>query len=79
VDTEEVIYQSTDLSQNEWQPLDELRFDWCFTMPLFRQPQPDELVYEVAVRCGADSRQAIIPADQLPPRLERLIEQVTEQ
>jgi hypothetical protein len=78
VGTERTVDAAVDLSLAKWQALDALRSDWCFTPPLFSPPQQGEPVYEVAVRCGTASQQAIIPAGQLPPRLERLVEQVQE-
>lgn len=67
-------YNEVLLPDNLWQSLDTLRSEWCENRPTFRQPDADDVTYEVAIRC-TDIRNAEFrfSSDQIPPDFIALI------
>lgn len=61
------------LAPEDWQRLQRLRIDWCLGAPTFAAAA-DETLYDLALSCELSSKRLSIPASELPPALQRLIE-----
>lgn len=65
------------LSPQQWQPLDTLRTEWCYTRPLLEEPAAGEPFYEIGLACEfGQPKHYSIPLDELPAELQHLIEAV---
>jgi hypothetical protein len=67
------VVESVRLTPAQWQPVEDIWRNWCFTPPNFGSVTADEPVYEVGLRC-TPTRVFLVPANELPPALEELIE-----
>jgi hypothetical protein len=67
------VVERVRLTPAQWQPVEDIWRTWCFTPPAFGAVAADEPVYEVGLRC-TPTRVFLVPANDLPPALEELIE-----
>ncbi len=64
----------TELTDDEWQRVEQWRTTWCYAAPALRKPTKDEVFYIVALRCsGYTATTFRVPHDQLPTDIATLL------
>ncbi len=68
----------TDLTDDEWQIIEQWRKTWCQGAPSLRPVQNDEASYIVALRCsGYNATTFHVPSDQMPAAIATILRRST--
>ncbi|NJO07708.1 MAG: hypothetical protein HC876_20520 [Chloroflexaceae bacterium] len=68
-------YRRQAIDPQAWEAADAVRHAWCAQRPTFPEPAPDTHWYVVGINCNSfDTWQVRVPADQMPPELDRLLD-----
>jgi hypothetical protein len=65
---------NTNLTDDEWQRIQQWRATWCHEAPSLRPIKSDEAFYTVALRCsGYTATTFHVPKDQMPPDIAMVL------